>query len=217
MDLKVQNFRYHYKECERSVQKYINHLEGSDIIDIGSNVGFFSEAITKNINYKSIHLFEPCKEYYDYSLSLLGNHKNIYFNNYGLSDCNNNLNLYKSPTSNIGWNTFLLKDPNQNINFVNSMIKEECIVKILDDYIIDNVDFIKIDVEGYEHKVINGAMDLIIKFNPYILIEVGWGTNHPEWDECYKTYNKLFDIGYQKVNFTNKTEDILFIPLNKKM
>ncbi len=53
------------------------------------------------------------------------------------------------------------------------MIKEECILKKLDDYKIDNVNFIKIDLEGLEDKVLEGGMNLILKYKPYILIEVG--------------------------------------------
>jgi hypothetical protein len=93
------------------------------------------------------------------------------------------------------------------------MIKESCIVKKLDNYQIDNVDFIKIDVEGYEHKVLEGGINLISKYKPYILIEVGWGTKHPNWKECEKQYNILFEIGYKKVIFKNYTEDILFEPI----
>jgi hypothetical protein len=60
MDNAVNIFRgRHYSECEGMVKKYNNYIENSDILDIGSNVGFFSEAIVKNTNYKSIHLFEP--------------------------------------------------------------------------------------------------------------------------------------------------------------
>jgi hypothetical protein len=94
------------------------------------------------------------------------------------------------------------------------MIKEECEIKILDKYYIniDNIDFIKIDVEGYEHKVLNGSLNLINKFKPHLLIEVGWGTNHPYWSECNDIYRKIFEIGYKNIEFTNKTEDILFVP-----
>jgi FkbM family methyltransferase len=213
MDDVIRNFRSHYYECENIVKKYNIYIENSDILDIGSNIGLFSEAIVKNTNYKSIHLFEPSKEYYEHSKKLLQNYDNIFFNNYGLSNIANTKTLYKCAGSNIGWNTFLEKDPNQPNDFINNMIKENCVLKKLNDYEIDNVDFIKIDVEGYENKVLDGGMHLISKYKPYILIEVGWGTNHPNWEECEKQYNKLFDIGYKKVIFTNDTEDILFEPI----
>jgi FkbM family methyltransferase len=213
MDSIVNDFRHHYDLCENIVKTYNKYINNSDILDIGSNVGFFSEAIVKNTNYKSIHLFEPSKEYCEYSKNLLQKYNHIYFNNYGLSNTNDIQTLYKSPDTNIGWNTFLEKDPNQPNGFYHNMIKEQCILKKLDDYEIENVDFIKIDVEGFEDKVLEGGMRLISKYKPYILVEVGWGTNHPNWNECEKQYNKLFDIGYKQLTFKNHTEDILFEPI----
>mgnify|MGYP003118054505 CR=1 FL=1 len=215
---KLEKFRYHYLNCETTVKEYSSLLEDSDILDIGSNVGFFSEAIVKNVNYKSIHLFEPSKEYYDYSKSnvSLQNSKNIFFNNYGLGNTNSQSILYKSSDDNIGWNTFLKKDPLAPANFLSKMIKENCTIKKLDDYKLKNIDFIKIDVEGLEHKVLEGGLKIIKKFKPYILIEVGWGTSHPDWKECNKIYERLFDLGYEKINFESYTQDILFKPKNKK-
>jgi len=210
---KVSKFRNHYFECEKIVKKYNNVINDSHIMDIGSNVGFFSEAIIKNLNYKSIHLFEPSKEYYEYSKKILNNYNNIYFNNYGLSDKNEKKILYKCSKQNIGWNTFLKKDPYQNDNFINTMKKEICVLKKLDDYKINKLDFIKIDVEGFENKVLAGGMNIISKFKPFILIEVGWGTNHPNWKEVEKQYIKLFELGYKKIVFKNYTEDILFEPI----
>ena len=43
--------------------------------------------------------------------------------------------------------------------------------KRLDDYNFLNVDYIKIDVEGHELKVIKGAIATIEKYNPVIVIE----------------------------------------------
>ena len=216
LSYKIIDFEKHYIECNKLVTKYKPLLENKDILDIGSNIGLFSKAIIKNIKYKSIHLFEPCKKYYEYSISMLNKNNindNLFFNNYGLSDNTSNQILYKSPDNNIGWNTFLDKDPYQYVNFTNNMDKELCSVKTLDDYDINNIDFIKMDVEGYEYKVLKGGFNTLKKFKPYLLIEVAWGTNHPLWkDECFEVYNRLFDIGYQQYKFTNKTEDILFIP-----
>ncbi len=44
-------------------------------------------------------------------------------------------------------------------------------VKRLDDFKFENVDFIKIDVEQYEYKVILGAIKTIKKFKPAIFFE----------------------------------------------
>lgn len=209
---KVNKFVY-YEECNKLVRKYEKYIKQKDILDIGSNIGLFSKAIVNNYEYNSIHLFEPSKEYFDYSKSLLKVNKNIYFNNFGLGDVVEEKKLFKSSDNNIGWNTFLTKDPNQETNFTQKMNFEISEIKKLDDYNVDNIDFIKIDVEGYECKVLNGGMNFIAKHKPYILIEVGWGKNHPEWPYCENQYNKLFKLGYKKVNFKNYTQDILFEPI----
>jgi len=42
----------------------------------------------------------------------------------------------------------------------------------LDDFALSDVDFIKIDVEGHEEKVLDGAMDTIGRWRPALLIEL---------------------------------------------
>lgn len=213
-DLKIKSFfTIHYSECEKMVKQYSNLLNHSDILDIGSNVGFFSEVICKNkIQYKSIKLFEPSAEYFDYSKKLLSNYSNIDFYNFGLGNRNETKTLYKCKGTNIGWNTFLKSDPNQKEKFWQDMQFETCDIKTIDDLSFNNIDFIKIDVEGYEAYVLEGGLKTIQKFKPYILIEVGWGTNHPEWSYNYSIYQKLFSLGYREINFSDQTQDILFSP-----
>ena len=44
-------------------------------------------------------------------------------------------------------------------------------MKKLDDFEYDNLDFVKIDVEGYENKVILGAENTLKKHKPIIIVE----------------------------------------------
>lgn len=50
-------------------------------------------------------------------------------------------------------------------------------------------------------KVLEGGLNFIKKHRPYLLIEVSWGTNHPNWEECLLQYNKLFKMGTRNVCF----------------
>ena len=210
-------YNLHYKNCFNQIKEYTKYLENSVIIDIGSNIGLFAKGITELVKYKHIHLFEPSKEYFDKSKEILKDFSNITYNNLGLSNVNSTLDLYKSNDFNIGWNTFYKKDPNQDENFFEFMDKENVKVVKLDDYYreIDSIDFIKIDVEGYERYVLEGSWDLIKKFKPYILIEVSWGVNHPEWKLNQNLYNRLFSLGYKSIKFNNFTKDVFFEPLKK--
>lgn len=205
----------HYKNCLKMVDDHKSYLKDSSIIDVGSNIGLFSKAIAETISYSHIHLFEPSKEYFEESKKILKNFSNITFNNFGLSDEDTSLTLHKSKDNNIGWNTLYERDPLQNERFFEQMDHEDVKVVKLDDYYedIDSVDFIKIDVEGYERNVLEGSWNLIEKFKPYILVEVSWGTNHPDWNLNIQTYEKLFSLGYERVDFNSSTKDILFKPI----
>lgn len=44
-------------------------------------------------------------------------------------------------------------------------------VRTLDSYKLDEVDFIKIDVEGFEHPVVRGAVETIRKWRPLLIVE----------------------------------------------
>lgn len=203
----------HYPNCIASVKKYSDYIRNQVILDIGSNIGLYSQAIIEHLPYKEIHLFEPSKELIEYSQILLQKFPGIYYNNVALGLTNRSETLYKSSDYNIGWNTILTKDPIQNNDFTQYMNKETINIVNLDDQYknIDSVGFIKIDVEGYERYVLEGSLQIIEKFKPAILVEVCWGQNHPEWNLNLMTYHKLFDLGYKKVNFhPTNTEDILF-------
>ena len=154
---------------------------------------------------------------------------NTYLLNKDILDIGSNIGLISlAICNNLKYKSIHLFEPNPHYlsyskkilteeicNFINNMDQYLCKIIKLDDYYknIDNIDFIKIDVEGYEAYVIEGAFELIKKFKPYIYVEVGWGTEHPYWNYNIEIYNKLFDIGYKKIEFSNKTEDILFEPI----
>jgi len=223
IQIQCDNFkRDHFLEHLETVSRLHHILKHSKVIlDVGSNIGLFSYAIKQLEEDCQIHLFEPVQYYLLYSKKLLGEMGNdIIFNQKGVSDVPGQLTIYKSTNENIGWNSYLLSDPFQKKGVlpIEQMVSEITEVITLDQYCQENninkIDFVKIDVEGYEHKVLKGFMSTLRKLDqkPYLYIEVGWGTRHPNWDEANSIYQELFELGYQRVEFTNKTQDILFKP-----
>ena len=92
-------------------------------------------------------------------------------------------------------------------------------LKNLDNFLSGNklkkISFIKIDVEGAEWMVLNGMRECIRKWNPkpIMLIEIGWGTNHPNREKELAEFNYLFDNGYKKITLDDvDTTDKIFIP-----
>ena len=100
-----------------------------------------------------------------------------------------------------------LKNFNPNETF-------EIEVKKIDEHNFDSVSLIKIDVEGWEFEVIEGAVSTIKKHKPIILLENY--LNACENDIKSKQF--LLDLGYKcyRYNIGNKDDCIFLHPKNKK-
>ena len=59
---------------------------------------------------------------------------------------------------------------------------------------LNNIGFIKIDVEGFEYKVLQGFENTIINNKPVIFIEI-----HNSDINSKITLSKLYEFGYRKV------------------
>ena len=139
------------------LQKYVK--EGDIFIDIGANIGYIS-AFAASLVGKSgeVHSFEPVPIYFNYLRNMVNLNKDfkIYINNCALGESNQVSNISVTNLSTIGWNTMV---PNlMRADAIKEIIKIDVIR--LDEYIfekgLENVSFIKIDVEGYEYPVLKG-------------------------------------------------------------
>jgi len=83
----------------------------------------------------------------------------------------------------------------------------------IDSLELDKLDFMKIDVEGYEVLVIEGAMNTIKKCKPIIVMEV-WSDHFSNVDinHTKKLFKNLLDVGYKIEHVFGP--DFLFTPLN---
>jgi len=139
----------------------------SVIFDIGAreDLSFFN--IKSNCEY---HLFEPNRKFVSNlkeKISLLDSH-NIYLNDFGLSDEENLSSIYYEDSQSFEINPFFqTKDKGTRYK-----------LKKLDDYVykndIKNINFLKIDAEGLDYKVIKGGINTIKTKVDFIQFE-SWG------------------------------------------
>jgi len=145
-------------------KQYCN--KDKNMIDIGAHSGTYSISLADNC--KHVYSFEPQKMTY-YSLCgsvALSNINNITCINVGLgSDEQIGKNILNIVSLDGGGST--LHNNNNNI-----LGTEEIEIKTLDSYNIDNIGFIKIDVEDNELNVLKGSVMTLQKSNyPKILFE----------------------------------------------
>lgn len=82
-------------------------------------------------------------------------------------------------------------------------------VYTVDSFGFEDVDYIKIDVEGFEKKVLQGAAQTIERFNPVIVIE----QNHVvlEGDVPYSAKSYLESIGYRQAAVDKRGWDFVMV------
>ncbi|CAN5527599.1 hypothetical protein BH11BAC2_BH11BAC2_00910 [soil metagenome] len=167
------------------------------ILDIGANIGstalFFA-----SINSKArILAFEPHPDTFKRAQENLSRNqfKNIEFINLGLGESKATLKLYEVNEHNPGMNRILAKD--KDLPF--KSIHVEVLDKVMEERKVEKVDFIKLDVEGYEYSVLKGGAH-ILSSKPILFIELDDSNLRENNTSAKALIELLFSYGYR--NFT---------------
>ena len=161
------------KKFVKTIKKEINLT-----LDIGANVGNFTKLILLETNSKVIS-FEPLPDAYK-ELKIIQNQfsDRLKIHNFALGNQNNKQELHygtqRSEKASLMSNL-------EKLSFIGKSNKNKiCVdVKKLDSLtdVLENqtVDFIKIDTEGFEFEVLDGAKDFLRNHKPkFIQIEFNW-------------------------------------------
>lgn len=142
-----------------------------------------------------LHAFEPNPIFFEELKAQVGHMSNVYLNNYGLSDKEEELSYNDGSQSFIGG------------------VGDKMPLKTLDWYIkeykIKKIDFLKVDVEGLDLRVLLGGKNAI-KITRYIQYE-HWG-NDEEFHQLLKDDFSFNYIGGRNTICTRKGEKIPSIP-----
>jgi len=144
--------------------------EGDVVFDIGANIGFFS--LLAAFKGARVFSFEPVFETYKRllkNIKYFNAEKDVFAYPSALGDFKRE-SLIKFNINSSDRSTIIDSSFQQMGNF----ILEKINIITMDDFIKENkikkIDFIKIDTEGYELKILKGAKNTIQKFKPKIAI-----------------------------------------------
>ena len=189
------------KKCnswEKDLSKFLDdNIKKTDIIiEAGTHIG--THTIKLGLLGNKVYGFEPFPQsnYLVKKNLEINNIDNVILFDNALSDINKTIYLeYHNPLErNIGgWGLYFETKEENNI-------KVECIT--IDSLNLDKIDFIKLDVEGYEKDVLLGGINTIKKFKPLIIFE-DWCENQTiNIDITKNKFKFLIDIGY-KITYLN--------------
>jgi|LakMenEpi03Aug12_release.lakeMendotaPanAssembly.Ray.scaffolds.fasta_scaffold40450_5 FkbM family methyltransferase len=145
---------------------------GETTIDIGANIGYITSLMSMKVGeVGKVYCFEPNPEVYEELSINVRNwqnqkYRNIYPQKIALSNYSGNAVLNLTP-QNRG-EVFI--DKNQSISEIENRTTDACVVSLerLDKFLEKEQNYIgvlKIDVEGHEMEVLQGAGELIYKHN----------------------------------------------------
>ena len=159
----------------------------SFVIDVGANRGTYSFPIMRKIGADGfLFAFEPIPELFDYLGKGFSKYNNIKIFPLACSNENETREI-SIPITNgrpgFGSASFV----NKHIDFQSKLI--ECVR--IDDVKINKVNFIKIDVEGFEFLVLKGAINTIEKHRPVILVEMDFNMGKTYFVQLTELIHKL--------------------------
>ena len=144
------------------------------IFDVGANYGQSIERYKKLYQNSQIHSFEPDKKQYEKIENKFKDDETVHYNNVGIADKAGTLEFNVNATpghssfKNIVADTTWLKKRSLTVGVDSkkyTLKKFQSKIITLDDYCeekkIEQIDILKLDVQGFEDKVLEGAQKLL--------------------------------------------------------
>lgn len=152
-------------------------------IDAGANVGMWTRNLMQD--FETVHCFEPNPMFIECWHKNIPSDKNAILHEVGLGEADSTAN-FSQPLD-------------QKLQRTPGSIK----IQTLDSYELTNIDFIKIDVDGYEDLLLKGAKNTLANNSPVINIEMKTAKR----PNVVRTSRKILaDLGYIMKSRTRSDE-----------
>ena len=205
-------FKYHY------LIKDI--IEKDDtVVDIGANLGYFSKNFAKLTPNGQLLSIEPVKPFFDVLTYFMKGYPQAKIVNYALGSESGSITMIL-PESNGMIRTGLPHIAKSEEEKKNNKTHEVQIVKgseLLSS--LDNIDYVKCDIEGYELVVFNEIKAVISAKKPIVQIEIGPENENAMFDYFDSLEYEQYGVANFKVVKENRTQkeqgDFLFVPKSK--
>ncbi len=144
------------------MRKYIQ--KGDTVLDIGANIGFYAELLSDFAGDKgNVYCFEPDITNFNHLKKRCATLKNVTINNKAVADKTHHLKIYTSKKLNVDHRTYKPDEYDAEIDI-------EAVA--MDDYLKGAaVNFIKMDIQGFEMSAVKGMESTLQNPNVKMLSE----------------------------------------------
>jgi FkbM family methyltransferase len=203
-----------------SVALALPHVPEGDavLIDIGANLGFFTKNVLVQRPRCRAYLFEPVRGIYERCAERFAGDDRVVVVNAALSDRNETCTIWK-PTHNPGGNT-LNREAVEMLGYCMQFDEETIECRVFDEWARENgverVDFVKVDAECYDAKVLAGMLGFLGRCDPRptLLVEIQPRWLQPSWAQHVEVFEQLHELGYPRVDAAtfSHAQDVLLVP-----
>lgn len=199
--------KQHHRELVRPLSNFIQ--PDSVVFDVGAHAGQFTKLFAKMATGGHVYSFEPGS----YALSILrravrfNRLRNVTVLPFGLGDQATTLELSVpiKPSGSIGFGLSHLLSPDGGPAAARragwGYQRETVEIRTLDRFVRDTgiarLDFMKVDIEGWERRMLAGAKDTISRFGPSMMIEVIEENLARAGDSAQGLFDDLAALGYR--------------------
>jgi len=205
----LQTFKTHEPLSTQIIAKELK--PGMTCLDIGSNIGYYVLLENKIVGKKGkVIAIEPSP----YNFECLK--KNLEFPenstikayNFAAGDIDGEIRFFVNERSN-GCQVLYegRKVPNRPGKIINVPIRT--MDKFVEEQNLKNIDFVRMDVEGYEYNIFKGMSKTIEKFHPIIQIEVH--LSHMGEEKTRKFFEFFKNHNYETTSFHHRALDLPMI------
>jgi len=167
------------RKKKKLIAKYLT--SGMNVLDIGANIGYYTQYFSEIVgNSGLVYAFEPDTKNFKYLEATIKNNKNVIPINKAVGEASKKVKLYTSKELNVDHQTY---DSGENRETI------EIEMLAIDDLLADknhSIDFIKLDIQGYDYYAVKGMEKMIRhsekigifgEFSPYSLNKAGVNPN----------------------------------------
>lgn len=184
---------------------------GHVVLDIGANVGSHALPMASYVGEEGkVYAFEPvpwAMNRMKRNLEL-NNFNNLVLEPIALSDANEEVEMRFRASFKMGSKSGVGKEGKIDESWWNECEHVQVRMETLDSYVaihhLSRIDLIKLDVDGFEGKVIRGALETLKRFHPKIIMEVAPAWTEMRGDNMKSILRDIEQLGYkfyQEIDF----------------
>ena len=188
---------------EYNLTKVVRQLikKGDIVLDVGANIGYYSILFSKLVGQNGkVLCFEPTEYFLKIlKMNLEANRiSNVEVFKIGLSDKRREAEIeIEGPSASFHCAEDLTPRTKELVNLIS-------LDEFIEQHSLEKIDLIKVDIDGHEPLFLQGAWEILDKYNPVILLEV----SHPHYLKAGFTAWDFYDL-LKKKNYRIYHQDKL--------